>query len=168
MRHVVRHCVPDNVPHLHVQQPFTYKKPEADSAVLGSWWWAVCRPKHVELHIKWTLSGTVCLTTSTIYTSNNLSRIKNQRMTVQFWAPDDGRVSAETCWASYKYGIIKFWYILASCWIFLYEFYKRHCKERFSCSHEWLAPCSANGSMFCQWLHVLLMAPCSANGSMFC
>jgi hypothetical protein len=32
-------------------------------------------------------------------------------------------VSPETCWASYKYGIIKFWYIVASCWIFLYELY---------------------------------------------
>ena len=32
-----------------------------------------------------------------------------------------GGVSPETCWASYKYGIIKFWYIAASCWIFLYE-----------------------------------------------
>jgi len=30
-------------------------------------------------------------------------------------------VSPETCWASYKYGIIKFWYIVASWWIFLYE-----------------------------------------------
>ena len=29
-----------------------------------------------------------------------------------------GGVSPETCWASYKYGIIKFWYIVASCWIF--------------------------------------------------
>jgi len=27
-----------------------YEKPEAASAVLGSWWWAVCRPKYVELH----------------------------------------------------------------------------------------------------------------------
>ena len=35
----------------HVQQPSTYAKPEAASAVLGSWWWAVCRPKHVELHV---------------------------------------------------------------------------------------------------------------------
>jgi len=33
-----------------------------------------------------------------------------------------GGVSPETCWALYKYGIIKFWYIVASCWIFLYEF----------------------------------------------
>jgi hypothetical protein len=32
-----------------------------------------------------------------------------------------GGVSPETCWASYKYGIIKLWYIIASCWIFLYE-----------------------------------------------
>jgi hypothetical protein len=34
-----------------------------------------------------------------------------------------GGVSPETCWVSYNYGIIKFWYIVASCWIFLYEFY---------------------------------------------
>ena len=29
-----------------------------------------------------------------------------------------GGVSPETCWASYKYGIIKFWYIVTSCWFF--------------------------------------------------
>jgi len=45
-------AVPDNVHQLHVQQPCTYEKPEAAGAVLGSWWWAVCRSKHVELHIK--------------------------------------------------------------------------------------------------------------------
>jgi len=28
----------DVVHHLHVQQPLTYEKPEAASAVLGSWW----------------------------------------------------------------------------------------------------------------------------------
>jgi hypothetical protein len=27
--------------------------PTTHSAVLGSWWWAVCRPKRVELHIKY-------------------------------------------------------------------------------------------------------------------
>jgi hypothetical protein len=32
----------------------------------------------------WTLSGTLCLTTSTSYTSNNLPRMKNQRLPVQF------------------------------------------------------------------------------------
>ena len=36
---------------LNIQQPFTYAKPEAASVVLGPLWWAVCRPKHVELHI---------------------------------------------------------------------------------------------------------------------
>jgi len=30
------HTVPDNVHQLHVQQPYTYEKPEAASAVLGS------------------------------------------------------------------------------------------------------------------------------------
>jgi len=30
-----------------------------------------------------------------------------------------GGVSPETCWTSYKYGIIKFWYNVASCWVFL-------------------------------------------------
>jgi hypothetical protein len=34
-----------------------------------------------------------------------------------------GGVSPKTCWASYKYGTIKFWYIVASCWIFLCKFY---------------------------------------------
>ena len=32
---VVRDSVPENVHHLHVQQPFTYEKPEVASAVLG-------------------------------------------------------------------------------------------------------------------------------------
>jgi len=45
------HTVPDKVHQLHVPQPSTNEKQEDASAVLGSWWWAVCRPKHVELHI---------------------------------------------------------------------------------------------------------------------
>ena len=45
-----QHTVPDNVHQLHIQQPSTYAKPDAASAVLGSWWWAVCRLKHVKLH----------------------------------------------------------------------------------------------------------------------
>jgi hypothetical protein len=32
----------------------------------------------------WTLSGTLCLTTSIIYTANNLPRMKNQRLPVEF------------------------------------------------------------------------------------
>jgi len=43
--------VPEKIHQLHVQQPSTYAKLEAASAVLGSCCWAVCRPKHVELHI---------------------------------------------------------------------------------------------------------------------
>jgi hypothetical protein len=33
----IHRAQPDNVHHLHVQQPFTYEKPEAVFAVLGSW-----------------------------------------------------------------------------------------------------------------------------------
>jgi hypothetical protein len=47
-----------------------------------------------------------------------------------------GGVSPKTSWASYKYGIINFWYIAASCWIFLYELvslqYQRKRKSFFS------------------------------------
>ena len=39
-------------------------------------------------------SGTLCLTTSTSQTSNNLPRMKNQRLPVQFQALDDGRCVA--------------------------------------------------------------------------
>ena len=69
------HTVPDNIHQLHVQQPSTYETPEAASAVLGSWWRAVCKHGIVKL---------LCLTTSTNYTSNNLPRMKNQRLPVQF------------------------------------------------------------------------------------
>jgi hypothetical protein len=44
----VDYTLPDNGQKLHVQQPSTYAKPEVVSAVLGSWWWTVCRPKYVE------------------------------------------------------------------------------------------------------------------------
>ena len=69
--HAPSHTLPDSVQQPHIQQPstctFSYSawqcpatthpttfhvcKPEAASADLDSWWWAVCRPKHVELHI---------------------------------------------------------------------------------------------------------------------
>jgi len=45
----------------------------------------------------WTLSGTLCLTTSTIYMSNSLSCMKNQRLPVQFFRLlTMGGVSPET------------------------------------------------------------------------
>jgi hypothetical protein len=49
--------------------------------------------------------------------------MKNQRVFCSFRLLMLSGVSPETCWASYKYGIIKFWYIVVSCWIFLYELY---------------------------------------------
>jgi hypothetical protein len=55
----------------------------------------------------WTLSGTLCLTTSTNYTSNNFPRMKNRGCQCSFKLLIMGGVSPETCWVSYKYGIIK-------------------------------------------------------------
>ena len=43
-----------------------------------------------------------------------------------------GGVSPEKCWASYKYGIIKFWYTVASCWVFLYELCILYCTYTFT------------------------------------
>ena len=36
LEHALEHTLPDSVQQLHVQQPSTYAKPEAASAVLGS------------------------------------------------------------------------------------------------------------------------------------
>jgi len=50
-RHTAHHQEPKTAPTTRTNNlPRYYEKPEAASAVLGSWWWAVCRPKHVELH----------------------------------------------------------------------------------------------------------------------
>ena len=50
---------------------------------------------------------------------NNVSKF---HYSVFIWSPTCfGRHTA--CSASYKYGRIKCWYIVASCWIFLYELY---------------------------------------------
>jgi hypothetical protein len=37
-----------------------------------------------------------------------------------------GGVSPETCWASYKHEIKKFWYTVASCWIFYMNYTMMH------------------------------------------
>ena len=47
-----KRTLPDSVQQPLVRQPSTYAKPEAACAVLGSWWWAACRPNHVELKFK--------------------------------------------------------------------------------------------------------------------
>jgi len=53
-----------------------------------------------------------------------------------------GCVSPETCWASYKYGIIKFWYIVASCWIFIYESYNWWSNSLFLQNTQYSRHCS--------------------------
>jgi len=121
----------------HHQEPKTALAASGFSYVEGWWtcsWWTLSGTlclttstnsgfSYVEgwWTCSWWTSGTLCLTTSTNYTFINLPRMKNQRQPVQFRLLMMGGVSSETCWASYKYGIIKFWYIVASCWIFLYE-----------------------------------------------
>ena len=55
--------------------------------------------------------------------STNFHKWKTRGCQCSFRLLMMGGVSPETCWASYKYGTIKFWYIVASCWIFFYELY---------------------------------------------
>jgi hypothetical protein len=52
--------------------------------------------------------------------SNDLPRMKTRGCQWSFRLLMIGGVSPETCWALYKYKIIKFWYIVASYWIFLW------------------------------------------------
>jgi hypothetical protein len=53
-------------------------------------------------HVKGCWTCMLCLTTS-----NNLPRVKNQRLPVSFRLLMMDGMSTETCWVSYKYGIIK-------------------------------------------------------------
>jgi len=56
-----------------------------------------------------------------------------------------GGVSPETCWASYKYEI-KFWYIVASCWIF----YVNYCIKWWQCMVGWGFPSTSTRALpFC-------------------
>jgi len=97
----------------HHQEPKTALAASGFSYVKGCW---TCS--------WWTLSGTVCLTTSTNYRSNNLPRTKNQRLPVQSSAPDDGRCVARNMLSFIKiWNNKKIWYIVAFCWIFLYELF---------------------------------------------
>ena len=90
--------VPDNIHQLHVQTTFLL--------CLTSTNYMSKQPSYCA----WQRPPTTC--------PNNLPRMKSQS---SFRLLMLGGVSPETCWASNKYEIIKFWYIVASCWIFLYE-----------------------------------------------
>ena len=56
-----------------------------------------------------------------------------------------GGVSPETCWASYKYGIKKCWYIVASCWIFFMNCAMKHGSTNIKFCSVWMfGLCSRN------------------------
>ena len=56
-----------------------------------------------------------------------------------------GCVSPETCWASYKYGIKKCWYIVASCWIFFMNCAMKHGSTNIKFCSVWMfGLCSRN------------------------
>jgi hypothetical protein len=69
-----------------------------------------------QAHCAWHRPPTTCPITFHVW--------KTRGCQCSFRLPMMGGVSPETCWASYKYGIIKFLYTVASCWIFLYELYR--------------------------------------------
>ena len=67
----------------------------------------------------WTLSGTYCAwqhPPTTHPTTFQVRKTRGCQCSSRLLMM--GGVSPETCSASYKYGIIKFWYIVVSCWIF--------------------------------------------------
>jgi len=72
----------------------------------------------------WTWSGTYCAwqrPPTTHPTTFHVWRTRGCQCSFRLLMM--GGVSPETCWALYKYELIKFWHMVASCWIFLYEFY---------------------------------------------
>ena len=66
---------------------------------------------------RWTFSGTLCLKTSICTRPTNFHVWKPRGCRCSFRLLMMVGVSPETCLASYKYGIIQFWYSVASCWI---------------------------------------------------
>jgi hypothetical protein len=103
-------------------------------------WSSICFGRHTAHHQKpktvlaasgfsyvegcWTLSGIVCAWQRPPTTRPTSFHVwKTRGCQCNFRLLMMGGVSPETCWASYNYGIIKVLYIVASCWIFLYELY---------------------------------------------
>jgi len=72
-----------------------------------------CCQAHYIIYCAWQRPPNTCPTTFHVW--------KTRGCRYSFRLLMMGSVLPETFWASYKYWIIKFWYIVASCWIFLYE-----------------------------------------------
>ena len=101
----------------HHQEPKTSLAASGFSYVQGCW---TCS--------WWTLSDTVCAWQRPPTTSLTTFHVwKTRGCQCSFRLLVMGGVSSETCWASYEYGIIKFWYIIASCWTFLYDIASHSC-----------------------------------------
>jgi len=95
----------------HHQEPKTALAASGFSYVEGCWtcqWWTLS-----DIYCAWQRPPTTRPTTFHIW--------KTRECQCSFRLLMMGSVSPETCWASDKYGIIKFWYIFAYCWIFLYD-----------------------------------------------
>jgi len=98
-----RHTAHHQEPKMH-WQPLVFHTWKAVGRVVGGRCQAEC---------VWQRPPTTCPTTFHVWKTRGCQCIFRLLMM--------GGLPSETCWASYKYGIIKFWYIVASCWIFLYE-----------------------------------------------
>ena len=106
------------IPYLYEAQHVSGETPPIirNQNCTGSFWFFI-RGRLLDVQ----LVSTVCLTTTTNYTSNNLPRMKNQRLPVRFQAPDDGR-----CVARNMLSFILIWNnrILIHCCILLDFFYE--------------------------------------------
>ena len=96
--------------HTAHQEPKTTLAASGFSYVEGCWTVVSGR---CQAHCAWQRPPNTCPTTFHVW--------KTKGCQCSFRLLMMGGVSDETCWASYKYGIIKLWYIVASCWIFLYQ-----------------------------------------------
>jgi len=97
----------------HHQEPKTALAASGFAYVEGCWTWSW-----------WTGSGTVCAWPRPPTPRSSTCHVRKTRgCQCSFRLPMMGGVSPETCWGSYKYGIIKFWYIVTSHWISVYELY---------------------------------------------
>ena len=95
----------------HHQEPRTVLAASGFSYVEGCWtcsWWTLS-----DTYSAWQCPPTTRPTAFHVW--------KTRGCQCSFRLLIMGDVSPETCWALYKYGIIKFWYIVAYCWTFLYE-----------------------------------------------